>query len=333
MRDVGDGLCMQVSNSFDYDLTIDYGEYKSPSWRYLHFHDYFLLSHFHSDHFNGILKSNPKFRNWHIDTFFHPIMPKFKDRDEFYYCLFAMNARITKGHPIQNFVLNKVRLLNSHPINFVPVCKGEVHSIGHVDYEILWPPKEISEETTLSVIRNAIKDFNDACEKDELLKNIYNETKEYSLENYFKNYEKRFDEKKSITDDSFIDEKEIENEKISDTIDKANKSLRSAANRLSVAFRQSDRLLFLGDLEEEEIETVTSELIKDKKTSFETIIAAHHGTHWHDNLMKFNSHLCLASVGQRLRSKIEPKYRRLCNKFLKTDDLGDIVVKRKIRIR
>jgi beta-lactamase superfamily II metal-dependent hydrolase len=328
MRDVGDGLCMQVTNSVGYELTIDYGEYKRQSWRYLYFLDYFLLSHFHSDHFNGILKSDSKFKNWHIHTFFHPIIPKFKERDEFYYCLFAVNARVTKGHPIQNFVLNKVRLLNSQPINFVPVCKGEVHSIGHVDYEILWPPQEISEETALSEIRNAIKDFNDACEKDELLKNIYSEIKKYSLEDYFKNYEERSERGKSMTDDIYIEEeKKIEQEKMSETIDKANKSLRSAANRLSVAFRQSDRLLFLGDLEEEEIEAVTIELIKGKKTSYEIIIAAHHGTHWHDNLLKFNSHLCLASVGQRLRSKIEPKYRLLCNKFLKTDDLGDIFIR------
>lgn len=321
---------MQISNVFNYDLTIDYGDYKRPSWRHLWFDDYFLLSHFHSDHFNGILRSDPKLKNWHIDTFFHPIMPKFKERDEFYYCLFAMNARVTKGHPIQNFVLNKVRVLNSRPINFQAVCKGEIHSIGHIKYEILWPPQEVTEESTLEPIRRAIKDFEEACKMDELLKTIYSEIKERPLDDFFKEYEKRTD-KESLTVKA--DEESVEIEKVSDILDTANRSLRNAANRLSVAFKQNDRLLFLGDLEQEEIESVTKDLVSDGNTGFEIIVAAHHGTHWHDNLLKFQSDICIASVGGRLRTKIEPKYRSICDKFIKTDDWGDIFIIRKLRVR
>jgi beta-lactamase superfamily II metal-dependent hydrolase len=65
---------------------------------------------------------------------------------------------------------------------------------------------------------------------------------------------------------------------------RANGSLRTAGNNLSLALHEDNRFLFLGDLEKREIGEVAAELQKKRRITFFATITPHHGTHWHSGL-------------------------------------------------
>ena len=96
-------------------------------------------------------------------------------------------------------------------------------------------------------IVTAIKDFEEAIKEVEELGNIYNRIKDLPLDTA-REYGEEIRSKETKT--------------ISPIVQKANESLRGAANRLSIAFKQSDNLLFLGDLEAKEIGQVVKQLKK-----------------------------------------------------------------------
>ena len=333
LRDVSDGLNLLINNNGCYDLTVDFGGDKNLD-RCYRFHDSFLLTHFHKDHYNGILNcQNHNFcwrldnhhSCWHLDNFYHPVMPSFKEDKVFFLCLLAMNIRISKNHPIQSTILSLVRKLNRKPLHFIPVAKGDIFVCGNRKYEILWPPRELKEEDILKVIKSAIKDFEKAKEADSTLKDIYrNVSLQYSESNINEVNER----------DVEIDFTEQEtSEEVTEVIQKANTSLRKAANRLSVAFRQDDNILFLGDLEKKEINFVVDDLIKQNNTSYDILISSHHGTHWGNSLKSIHCDICLASIGSTLRSHIAYDYKDISNKFVRTDEWGDIRITRKHNIK
>ena len=68
---------------------------------------------------------------------------------------------------------------------------------------------------------------------------------------------------------------------------------------------------------------------KSGVTNFDIVISAHHGTHFHNELLKINSDIVLASVGYKLKRYFKPEYRFVGNRFLNTFDLGDIVLKKR----
>lgn len=326
LRDVGDGLNLLIKKDGIYNLVVDFGGDKNLDC-FVFFIDSFLLTHFHNDHYNGILKCNANNSLWYLNNFYHPIMPKFQDNKLFFMYLLAMNIRVTKNHPIQNTILGFVRKLNRTPLNFIPIGTGDIIFCGNSKYEILWPPKELKEEDTLMQIKTAIIDFERAKEIDSTLKDIYqNIEKLYS--------DKNINELNEIEIETATDaiQEETSNE-FSETIRTANDSLRRAANRLSVAFRQDDNILFLGDLEKNEINHVVDELVKQHKITYKILIAAHHGTHWGNSLKSIKCKICLASVGESLRSHIKNDYKNISNKFIRTDLWGDIKILNKVEIK
>ena len=76
MNDVGDGLNLSIDEPFR-DLTVDLGGDEEKVTRFsIGFT--FLLSHFHSDHYNGLFYSLKAGRNhWQVKEFYFPIMPLF----------------------------------------------------------------------------------------------------------------------------------------------------------------------------------------------------------------------------------------------------------------
>lgn len=324
LRDVGDGLNLFIKNSGSYDLTVDFGGDKNLEC-YHCFNENFLLTHFHADHYNGILKCNELHSCWHLDKFYHPVMPSFSDDKVFFMSLLALNIRISNNHPIQSTIFSLVRKLNRKPLEFIPVAKGDIIICGRRKYEILWPPTELKEKETLKVINTAIRDFEKAKEEDETLRRIYERIYErYSNSNLNELSENDYDDNLSQNENTH-DFPEI--------IKRANDSLRKAANRLSVAFRQDDNILFLGDLEEKEIDTVVSNLDEESNNIYDIIISAHHGTHWGDSLYMLEADICLASIGDTLQKHIAYEYIDICNKFVRTDECGSIRITRKNKIR
>lgn len=325
LRDVGDGLNLIINNNNYHDLTVDFGGQENIDC-FCFFHDSFLLSHFHADHYSGILNCNYHHCHWDLDNFYLPRMPRFVESKNFFMCLLTMNIRISKKHPIQNSILDIVeKRLNRKPINFKAVSKGDIFLCGNSKYEILWPPIELTEEEALTDIRNAIKDFDEAKKNDSQLGEIYRR-----IYNIFSDRDIDEVSLSQQTEDYPLTEFDGE---LSEIVKKANKSLRKAANRLSVAFRQDDNILFLGDLEKREIESVVKDLIDNQNIVYDILIAAHHGTHWEMSLTKIGCDICLASVGQTLRGKINYEYNAIANKFVRTDEWGDIRITKRNRVK
>jgi beta-lactamase superfamily II metal-dependent hydrolase len=326
LRNFGDGLSLCLSDSRFYrnSLTIDYGGDENLIDDYWddYFYDSFLLSHFHSDHYNGILYFDDT-HNWHIDKFYFPRMPKFADDRLFYFSLLAANIRLNNNHPIQSSILNHVQSINRKPISFIPLSQGEHFVYRNQKFEILWPPEELKEAETLKTIRIAIKDFEEAKETDSELREIY--------EGVVKKYKDR--DINSVNKNEEVRKRERNYIEPNKTLLNANDSLRKAANRLSIAFKQADNLLFLGDLEKKEIKSVINNLVSADDKYFEVLITPHHGTHWDDSLKSIKAKLCLVSVGTTLRKHVKYEFKEICNKMLRTDELGDIIVKRKLVLK
>lgn len=109
-------------------------------------------------------------------------------------------------------------------------------------------------------------------------------------------------------------------------VKRANDSLRSAANHLSLAFHENNRLLFLGDLEGNPIKQVVSELLSKDRNRFLAIITPHHGTHWQRDLGRLRAWYAISSVGARLFRHASPNFKLLAEECLLTYFNGDIEV-------
>ncbi len=70
---------------------------------------------------------------------------------------------------------------------------------------------------------------------------------------------------------------------------------RNITNRLSLAFYCDDEVLFMWDLEKEEINRVVRKLKNINKTEFYVLITPHHGTHWDDKLSEIRCEYAVAS--------------------------------------
>lgn len=323
LRDVGGGLHLSITDNSHSVLTVDFGGSKNLK-HFCCLEGSFMLTHFHRDHYSGFLDC--KFDFWNLDKFYHPAMPSFENDKKFYTALLAINIRVSNKHPLQNTIMSLIAQKNrSGNLQFIPVSKGDSFICGDSKYEILWPPKELKEDETKAAIKTAIKKFEEAMESDERLKEIYTDI--------YQNYQ---DKEINIADNKKtrgeLPLTQFEDE-LSEIVQDANNSLRKAANRLSIAFRQDDNVLFLGDLEEEEIAIVVNELKEQKNEYYEILISAHHGTHWHDSLYKIKCDICLASLGGKtLRDCINYNYTKISNKFVRTDEWGDIRVASKQKI-
>ena len=326
LRNVGDGLNFIINNQNHQNLTVDFGGNENIEC-YCCFKDNFMLSHYHVDHYNGILKyyNNHRYCFWELKKFYYPAMPCFEESKKFFLYLLTMNIRISNNHPVQYSIFNLVRKLNRGYIEFIPVSKGDIVVCDNRKYEILWPPKKIEDDETIQSIRTAINDFEKAKESDKDLDKIYQQVYSvYGDRNINTVYENPLDTNSETN--------EFDNN-LSKTTKTASDSLRKAANRLSIAFRQDDNILFLGDLEEREIKSVVSDLKNDNNLVYDILIAPHHGTHWHDSLKSISCEFCLVSVGQKLRKHIKYNYLGISNKFVRTDEWGDILIESIKRIR
>jgi beta-lactamase superfamily II metal-dependent hydrolase len=105
-----------------------------------------------------------------------------------------------------------------------------------------------------------------------------------------------------------------------------NNELHGVANDLCLVFSRDDKLLFLGDLEARQLRSVVTCLRKRHNTRFEVMIAAHHGTHWHDKLRYLSARVVLVSNGERMRPYYKNQYEDIGCSVLQTETTGDLKV-------
>ena len=341
MRDVGDALNLYLQETGDTMLMVDFGVYGNQTLNnfslcgcYNPFCvcptskvDAFLLSHFHYDHYSGFEKAPQIFS---FKQIYLPRFPQKIQNGSLIMRLFILNAILQQG----NLFLNVLYLILSHSCNFAKIkllSKGDIFYHNNHKYEVLWPPKNFDNKELTKRTQKAIGIFEEIKNDNKILKDIYDELNDIDV-TFVEDVERVFFKEKG-------------EEKIRDLIEKYskqhtkfnkitsskkynsfNEALRDVANRLSIAFRQEDNVLFLGDLESFELNEVSNDLKNRELLYYDNLIAAHHGTHWSKKLQNIKCENCLISVGGQRNSKVKDKYRTISSRMYSTFYMKDIII-------
>lgn len=339
MKDVGDALNMYLQESKDVPyLMVDFGidkeevdvkTFDNNVFRcYSHSADAFLLSHFHSDHYNGFVEF-PSSSNFH-DIY----LPRFPEQmpNSILLKRIFFTKWLIQGNNLWVEILNLIVNKKNVPMKKIHLLsKGDVFLRNGHNYEVLWPPRKFDDGEKILTTRTkrVIDLFNEIIKEDNLFSDIYNSLGKCDLDIIETNDRIAFDKQsKEILKELIRSYRFQQPSKKTNKYKKFNEALQDAANRLSIAFRQEDNVLFLGDLEAHELQCVAKELKKREQLHYDCVIAAHHGTHWNRSMRDLNCDNCLASVGKNLVSKVDTHYKTITSKLFLTHQINDIVLQK-----
>jgi len=341
MADVGHGLCLGILTLEDSVIVVDCGDSsdgKEAADGFIRIANEFgnpnafILSHYHADHYRGLC--HPSLRNhppkFPVQDVYYPILPKFPSgkqalRREFGLAIMALN-RLMLGDrtgSVQYDLLDAVREISSSKLSKHPLVKGSHIKLGSSDFEVVWPPSLLDDGWALRKVTRAVEDFRRALESDPRLQDIYaSVNREGEFEDTFGG---TFDEGHP-SDNQRAQASSVSTEgKLPPLVRKANESLKNAANHISLAFCEDNRLLFMGDLERPEIKRVVADLVNHGGDFFEVFVSPHHGTHWHNNLSKLHFMYSLTSNGKDDSLSNVERYKLISRKPLSTWVNGNII--------
>jgi len=355
--DVGDGLYLDIGTLSGELIQVDFGDRKSGKNVYDKFlcnlvnpcypfglPEVFILSHFHSDHYNGLNRCLNKFRIgpgpiFNIKKVYYPRLPEFPQKKEFMKCMFSMNEYIMgndTGIMEADFFKIIYELNGHHDFERIPLSMGDSMYINGSIFNVIWPPLVIDGMLTNSV-RNAIRKFHQALEIHPELREIYDGIQSDSFfKHFFKEDYEGVDETEEFEEDDLhedeIDYYNMENDletcnrELPYEIKLANESLRGVANRLSLCFYEDNRFLFLGDTEKHEIKKIVNDLEKKHRTKFFVMIPPHHGTHWQNELYKIRCKFSISSIGKNLIRYYQPEIKEISEKSYASYVNGDVQI-------
>lgn len=329
--DIGDGLSGAIYTHTGRTIQIDCGSQQNAVAAFEKGMNrvnpnYFILSHFHTDHYNGLFVGVRDKRKFDIEKAIIPIIPKFPERKEFIHCLMAINTRVLGGRSgsMDYDFLTVMNQLSCNNIAYRRVKKGDEVVLGGEHFQVLWPPAVLSDRGILVSVKKALDAFNKAKSEDEVLKKIYEELEDSSvLRAYLVN-----DDPEEINinrENDHIQWLDIERNNIPTITKNANEALRGVANRLSLAFRADSQLLFLGDMEANEINQVVEDLENDLRLRFAVLLTPHHGTHWGHGMGKLRIAVAISSVGDKLFKHVKPDYKNIARRHLLTHIEGEVL--------
>lgn len=301
----------------------------------------FLLSHYHADHYKGLVKASrlsAKKRqalNWEPDVIYLPGMPKVQKREEFYLALFTLNMYTLgdKTGSMELDLFNLIRKMRTKSPTFTYrfLYKGDKFKLSGEEHIALWPPRKITDDDLSDSIADTIDKFNRLKEENTDLKNIYDRIKSSNIvEDLIKNVSQEHEKIHELSD--FIEKDDgvymEENFDIpqnnSAEINELNDQLRDVANHLSLAFYKVEDLLFMGDVSPQVIPNIVKQLQNSKHTTFNTIIAPHHGTYWDKSLLALTACNVLVSAGSKLSKGLQKQWYQVGKNVLSTHAKGDI---------
>jgi hypothetical protein len=339
IADVGDGLCAAVCTVGWHVVQIDCGSQQGSEVAFEGLNRIycgfvgafgpaaFVLSHFHVDHYNGLLYASASRRlGLQIRRVYYPRLPEFKRKEEFFRAMLAMNCRVfgSETGVMEYDLLKAISRVTDGPFVYSPLSKGSVVNVGSSAYEVLWPPRGVEEGRTLTAIERALQDFDEAIAEDEEIRELHHRVIEEGL---FGSYlEDEGGERAPDSGSTSVLDPGYEPRELPGVVKKASQSLRAAANHLSLAFFEDNRLLFLGDTEGSEIRQIIADLKGRHRRYFYALVTPHHGTHWHSGLKEIRCVYSINSVGRRLCSRLKSSFREIAEKSIATWVSGDIRV-------
>jgi ribonuclease BN (tRNA processing enzyme) len=355
VADVGDGLCIYLSTIWDEIIQIDWGGSTAKravaAFRDSLPPDVFILSHFHVDHYNGLLMTSldanytDRPRQFDIKEVYYPGIPEFRDNVKLLDAFLTINFKVFGNETgLMEFdLLTAIRRINSTRFRHRRVFAGDYIERAGSIFEVLWPPRSFSQGSPpLKVIERALRDFDRACEDRETgLGALYEDIVEQGRSgDYFNSEAKQIEPDFDLDNEHSNRNQEADNRqqtterrrpsrartRLHPKVEKANKSLREAANYLSLALFEDNRFLFMGDAEKYQIKPIVNELRKRSRTRFLIFVTPHHGTHWEQSLQNIKCVYALSSNGNRLISKLQPGFREISDIPLVTFVNGDLVV-------
>ena len=320
MADVGDGLCC-IFSCADTTVQLDWGSQQGSQvaiegWRNIVVHEggylrpeVFVLSHFHTDHYNGLLRAarTPgEFRLFRsLGVVLMAGLPDFPRKTDFYGALFAVNARVfgsESGHMEYDFRRTLYELSGNRRLEFARLFQGDHIFIGDARLQCVWPPRHIEDRHVGNRVVRALAKFGEALEQDEALRRVH----EHLLES---NFLAELESLKHPHDDYYAWEglADADLSPPSKPVLEGNAALRFVANDLSLAFRQEDRLLSMGDADLA-IPSIVEFLRTNQALDFHIFVAPHHGTHWKQNLHNLRAHFSLVSNGEGRARKYKRQF-------------------------
>jgi beta-lactamase superfamily II metal-dependent hydrolase len=161
--DIGDGLSAAIYTQPGVAIQIDCGSQQSAREAFEKgisrtSPDFFILSHFHSDHYNRLFEGVRTKEQFSIKQAIMPVIPQFTERNDFVHCLFAINARVLGGSSgsMDYDFLSIMNQLSRHRISYRRVKKGDEIVLGNAHFQILWPPQVLDDNEILSSVKKAL---------------------------------------------------------------------------------------------------------------------------------------------------------------------------------
>lgn len=337
--DVGDGLCALYQTVDGERIVTDCGSYAPRralcglrrSIARLGPPGSIIVSHLHWDHYSGFVwnRLHPSV-TFQVESIYYPRLPQFPDAQEqrlVFYALMALNARLLGARTgvAEYEFLQTIRAMNDRDIRFRAVTQGDFLRVGSEEFEILWPPRILPDrEEVRGRIRRAIDLFSRAVDEDPETKELYERVRDEGMFDTTQ-FEGEGLQRYRENDSLHLVDRQLEERQLPQVVREASSAIRRAANDFSIALRNvGNSFVFMGDLEVENLPDVVGILERRGSLTPHNMITPHHGTHWHDALLKFHSMNSLTSNGPRWAHKWSPMHKKTARRTLATHVNGDL---------
>lgn len=311
--DVGDGLHMLLGPAFGglramidcgcgqrstaaYESLIRFKE--SPVGPFLRV---LVLSHFHADHYKGLLDyaiMHRGLRGFGFHEVYYPMLPKFPEAATLFKTIQFINRLLigeVSGSPQYDFI-DLVGLINDHGFSYRPLSKGDSFYVEGQRIAVLWPPRTIQDGDFTGRVRNAIKLFDEALTSKPEIMDAY-ERFRVNVEGIFEPGQRSYPYDRQRMEEVLASGKEPQ--ELDSDMAHAVDAIIGVANSLSIVLKADDSLLFMGDLEQPEIEQVIEILKAEYRFNHtQLLIPPHHGTHWHERMLDIFAAKIMISAGK-----------------------------------
>lgn len=329
MADVGDGQNIGMKSLFGQNIQIDCGGGSRREAldgfkriiKDLGKPNTFILSHFHIDHYYGLLEwaKKHRYKKLNIEKVYYPVIPKPDTMKNLFERQMALNSFVygDRTGSIELDFLNSIMRINQGGFHYRALKKNDEVNIGGTNFEVLWPPIETYNKLT-SKVNGILEQFADVMEKYERFWEILDKIKERRIfDRYFG------EEMEGYYEEDVEDIKKIEEKEIPDDIDDLNGEIRDISNQLSLAFKHGNYFIFWGDLKKREINNIVRDLDEDK---FLITITPHHGTRWPSKFDDIEMTTTLSSNGEQRIKKFKADYKEQAEISKSTFVNGDIKI-------